>query len=302
VRRGRTSVLAAVCEWHLLRRGSSRRTLSTALARQPSTLGPSEFRRHRTLSCAAHCHHTTFGCANRLMHAPYLRGAGSKREHAARRLACSLQETETVRLRCDPTASQLRVFHGRPTRSCWSGAACRFTNQSPMQSGWAALLASGRVGPWLRSPAFGRRGGGEPFAADSGAGRWSALNSAHGAPLLADVPLALHYRHGTGPSCGHARSAWAYSCTGLRRTPAHICTRTGLVRATSTPGMGSPLPTFWRGFGSPLPHLRRDWAHAATPVSITHTHTRTHTCTRLHRHTRAHTHAHAHAHTHTRTL
>ena len=43
------------------------------------------------------------------MHAPYSRGASSKREHAARRLACTLQETETVRLRCDLTVSQLRA-------------------------------------------------------------------------------------------------------------------------------------------------------------------------------------------------
>jgi hypothetical protein len=39
-------------------------------------------------------------------HAPYSLGAGSKREH---RLACTLQEMETVRLRCDPTASRLRT-------------------------------------------------------------------------------------------------------------------------------------------------------------------------------------------------
>ena len=31
------------------------------------------------------------------------------REHATRRLACSLQEMETIRLRCDPTASRLRA-------------------------------------------------------------------------------------------------------------------------------------------------------------------------------------------------
>jgi hypothetical protein len=46
-----------------------------------------------------------FGCAKRLRHAPCSRGASSKREHAARRLACTLQKTETVRLGCGPTAS-----------------------------------------------------------------------------------------------------------------------------------------------------------------------------------------------------
>jgi hypothetical protein len=74
--------------------------------------------------------------------------------------------------------SCVRVCRGRAAQSC-SGAACRFTSQSPLQPGWAALLVSGRVCPWLRSRAVGRRGGGEPFAADSGAGRWSALNTQH---------------------------------------------------------------------------------------------------------------------------
>ena len=63
------------------------------------------------------------------------------------------------------------VCRGRPTRSCWSGA--RFTNQCPLQLGWDCtgwLLVSARVCPWLRSPAVGGRGGGEPFAADSGPG------------------------------------------------------------------------------------------------------------------------------------
>ena len=38
-----------------------------------------------------------------------MRGAGSMREHAARRLACTVQEMEAARLRCDATASQLRA-------------------------------------------------------------------------------------------------------------------------------------------------------------------------------------------------
>ena len=73
----------------------------------------------------------------------------------------------------------VRACRGRPTRSCRSGAACGFMSQSPLQPGWAALLVSGRVFPWLRSLAVGGRGAGEPFAADNGAGRWSARTSAH---------------------------------------------------------------------------------------------------------------------------
>ena len=84
------------------------------------------------------------------------------------------------------TGSCVRVCRGHPTLSCWSGAACRFTNQSPLQPGWAALFQSGRCVPGghhLPAVGPGCRGGGEPFAADSGAGRWSALNTPHSVKL-----------------------------------------------------------------------------------------------------------------------
>ena len=69
-----------------------------------------------------------------MRHALCSRGAGSKREHAAQRPACTLQETETVRLRCDPTARQLRAHVNRliaPYRSCRSCTPLLLSSRAP---------------------------------------------------------------------------------------------------------------------------------------------------------------------------
>ena len=136
------------------------------------------------------------------------------------------------------------MCRGRPTRSCCSGAARRFTSQSPLQPGWAAMLVSGRVGPRLRSRAVGRRGGGALFAADSGAGRWRALNSAHGADV------------------GRRTLSTAL----LTRVPVQVVGTLG--RRGHTAALGSPLPHRNQDLGSPLPHLRQDWAQPCPPSSF----------------------------------
>ena len=164
------------------------------------------------------------------------------------------------------------------------------------------MLVSGRVGPRLRSRAVGRRGGCEPFAADSGAGRWRALNSAHGADV------------------GRRTLSTAL----LTLVPVQVVGTLG--RRGHTAALGSPLPHRNQDLGSPLPHLRRDWAQPCPPSSfcrdsplhtaatsapglgspppssapITHAHT--HACTYTDKRTHAHAHTRARgcacAHTH----
>ena len=183
------TVPSAVCESHLYL-AALLAACTRQLARPPSNAsGLRSFGVACSCSC---CYRTTFGCAKRLRHAPYSRGAGSKREDAARRLACTLQETETVRLRCNLTVSQLLPVP-------WpSDTELLIRRRSPLHepeflAAWvAALLVNGRVCPWLRSPAVGGPGGGEPFAADSGPSWSMERPSQCPALLLADVPYALH--------------------------------------------------------------------------------------------------------------
>jgi hypothetical protein len=137
----------------------------------------------------------------------------------------------------------VRVCRGRPTRSCWSGAACRFTSQSPLQLGWDCtgwLLVSGRVCPWLRSPAVGGRGGGEPFAADSGPG-WSMERSGRSSlstALATRVPVRVqtHTRaraHTHTHACTRAR-AHTHTYTHARaQTHARTRTHTRTHKATN---------------------------------------------------------------------
>ena len=158
------------------------------------------------------------------------------------------------------------------------------------------------MGPRLRSRAVGRRGGGELFAADSGAGRWRALNSAHGADV------------------GRRTLSTAL----LTLVPVQVVGTLG--RCAHTAALGSPLPHRNRDLGSPLPHLRQDWAQPCPPSSfcrdsplqltaatsapglgsplphlrLSHTHTHMHAPPQTNAHARAHTHARrcACAHTH----
>ena len=154
-------------------------------------------------------------------------------------------------------ACTVAVRHGAAGRAPLAVSRARGL---PLQPGWAALLESGRVCPWRRSSAVGRCGGGEPFAADSGAGRWSARNSARAAAVgrrtLSSAALATRAPLGV---VGYTRSAWA-----------HICT--GLAAATSPPGLGLSAA-----------HL-----HRARTYRDKHAHTHTH----------ADTHTQTHAHTH----
>jgi hypothetical protein len=71
------------------------------LARPPSTLGP--FGPSSSPAPAPAASALPSDARHGRGTPPYSRGAGSTREHAARRLACTLQETATVRPRCDPT-------------------------------------------------------------------------------------------------------------------------------------------------------------------------------------------------------
>jgi hypothetical protein len=193
-------------------------------------------------------------------------------------------------LRCGQTASlalcacAVAVRHGAADQAPLAASRASV----PLQPGWAALLVSGRVCPWLRSRAVGGRGGGEPSAADSGAGRWNALNCAHVAAV------------------------------GRRTRSTALATRVA-VRVVGT--LDRRGPTAALGSGSPLPHLRRDWArprHICTGTGLTFARicirirltaatsapgldaaarARTHT----HKQTRARTHTYAHIHTRVRT-
>jgi hypothetical protein len=164
-------VLSAVCEWHLTSRLFSPHAprVVSSPEHRARRWGPqaSELRPHLPLHLpVAGC----LGCARRLGHAPYSRGAGSKREHAVRTLARMILSpgggpsglrvrvgvgpggTEAARLRCGPAAitgvavrrgaagqAPLAVWRTRVPRGpglrldgqrCCSGAA-RFESRGP---------------------------------------------------------------------------------------------------------------------------------------------------------------------------
>jgi hypothetical protein len=116
------------------------------------------------------------------------------------------------------------------------------------------------------------------------------------APLLADVPVALHWRHGHRceswgtlgrhePTALHwAQARCCHICIRTGLTLAHICIRIGLNAATSAPGLNAAILRKWLA----LPHLRL--SHARAP---------THTCAGAHTRARVHARTHARARTHT---
>ena len=105
-------------------------------------------------------------------------------------------------------------------------------------------------------------------------------------PLLADVPLALHWRHGHrceswGTLGRHGPTAlpWAQAhcchiCIRTGLTLAHICIRIGLNAATSAPGLNAAILRKWLAPPSSAP-ITRACAHA-------HMRGRTHTRARAH--------------------
>jgi hypothetical protein len=109
----------------------------------------------------------------------------------------------------------VRVCHGRPTRSCWSGALAVSRARVPYSLDglrcWCQVACVPGCDHALSddevevSPS-------QPTAELVDGARYTAPT----APLLADVPLALQATRVPVRVVGYARSAWAPSCTGLR--------------------------------------------------------------------------------------
>ena len=89
------------------------------------------------------------GPAASTLHLPARNGRGTRRTRVTRALSVSmLHEGSHAPCRrrrpfgfdaIQQQVSCVCVCRASPTLSCWSGAACRFTSQSPLQPGWAAL-------------------------------------------------------------------------------------------------------------------------------------------------------------------
>ena len=146
--------------------------------------------------------------------------------------------------------------------------------------------------PCLRSPAVGRRGGGDPLAADSGAGRWSALNSAHERRCWPMYPQ--HCTSDTVPVRVVGTQGWR------GHTAALVQAR---PLPTSVPGLASSVPQLHQEWAQPCQRFRRDLAHrchicAGTGQALPHLRlSSTHAAARTYAYARTRTRVRARAHT-----